>query len=66
MTELRISRYRWEMFSEELQEQFKLNSMYYATDMGYNHEYEYYWLTFSPEQVLLSKLSSPELWGNIL
>jgi len=66
MTELRISRYRWEMFSEELQEQFKLNSMYYATDMGYCHEHEYYWLTFSPEQVLLSKLSSPELWGNIL
>ena len=52
-----ISRVRWEMFSELQQNKIKTIVKNYSTDMGYDHNYEYYWIEFSKEQYLLAELA---------
>jgi hypothetical protein len=52
-----ISRHRWEMLNELQQSKIKFIVKNYSTDMGYDHNYEYYWIEFSKEQYLLAELA---------
>lgn len=52
-----ISRVRWEMFDPDQQDKIKEITMNYSTDMGYDHNYEYYWIMFTDEQHLLAELA---------
>ena len=59
--EVRIGRYVWEEMTEEQQAAVKKLSQRYAYDFGYDWEFEFFWLKFTPENWLMINLHDQEL-----
>ena len=59
--EIRIARYAWDDLQEEQQQAVKQLSQQYAYDFGYDWEFEFFWLRFTPENWLLLNLHDQEL-----
>jgi hypothetical protein len=60
--EIRISRALWELLTEEQQAAVKTLSQKYAYDFGYDLEWEFFWIRFTPENWLLANLTEAELF----
>ena len=58
--ERRIAQHRWEDMSEDLQDQIKDFTRQYGCNMGYDHEFAYYWIKFEAERWLLGNLTDIE------
>ena len=58
--ERRIAQHRWDDMTEDLQDQIKAFAQRYATTMGYDHDFAYYWIRFEQEQWLLGNLTDIE------
>ena len=61
--EIRIGVYIWQELSEEQHALVKTLSQKYAYDFGYDMEWEFFWIRFTPENWLLANLQDAELLG---
>jgi hypothetical protein len=62
MTELRLSKWRWQQIPDDLRTHIKELTMQYATDWGINMELEYIWCRITPENRFLMDLTSPDTY----
>ena len=58
--ERRIAQHRWDDFTEDQQDEIKAFAQRYASTMGYDHDFAYYWIRFEAEQWLLGNLTDIE------
>ena len=61
--EIRIARYAWDDMSADKQGAIKQLSQQYAYDIGYDWEFEFFWLRFTPENWMLLNIHDQELIG---
>ena len=61
MIEARIMDYAYENLSEDQQNHLKEMCFRYSLQNGYNHEYSYHWIWFTPEAWLLLNLTDPNI-----
>lgn len=59
--EVRIGRHIWEEMTEEQQAAVKELSQRYAYDFGYDWQWEFFWLKFTPENWLMINMHDAEL-----
>lgn len=56
MIERRISQHRWNDLDEDEQHRIKSVVREYANDFGFDFEFEYYWMRFTPEAWLMANI----------
>jgi len=61
MIERRISEHRWNDLDEDEQHQIKRIVRRYASDFGFDFEFQYYWMRFTPENWLLANLADTKI-----
>lgn len=66
MTELRLSRWRWQQIPDDLRTHIKELTQQYATDWGVNNDFEYIWCRITPENRFLMEITSPGTCGLFL
>ena len=59
--EIRIGRHIWEDLTEEQQGAVKQLSQQYAYDFGYDWQWEFFWIRFTPENWVMVNVKEPQL-----